>query len=109
MEQIITGEAFVPVIWRYEVSAVLARSQKDGSIAPVKAEAFLALMQSLNITLDYESADRIFGNVHRIAVTHGLTSYDAAYLELAIRKNLPLATLDGKLIKTCKAIGHPLL
>ena len=107
--QVITGEAFVPVIWRYEVSAVLARSQKDRSIAQAKVDAFLALLQSLPITLDSESADRIFSDVHRIATAYGLTSYDAAYLELAIRRNLPLATLDDKLIKTCKAIGHPLL
>ncbi len=82
---------------------------EDGSIAPVKADAFLVLLQSLNITLDNGSADRIFSDVHRIAITYGLTSYDAAYLELAIRKDFPVVTLDEKLIKTCKTIGHPSL
>ncbi len=106
LQQVITGEAFVPIIWRYEVSAVLARSQKDGSIVPAKADAFLALMQSLNITLDNGSADSIFSDVHRTATTYGLTSYD---LELSIRKNLPLPRSTKKLIRTCKAIGHPLL
>jgi plasmid stability protein len=47
--------------------------------------------------------------VHRLAVAHRLASYDAAYLELAMRRNLPLATLDNKLIHTCKNIGQPLL
>ena len=108
LQQVATSEAFVPVIWRYEVSAVLARSIKDGILAPEKADAFLLLLDSLNITLDPESADHIFTEVHRLAITYRLTSYDAAYLELAIRKQLPLATLDGELIRACKAIDHPL-
>ncbi|MBV9937479.1 MAG: type II toxin-antitoxin system VapC family toxin [Acidobacteriaceae bacterium] len=108
LQQVATDEAFVPVIWRYEVSAVLAKSQKDGILTPEKADAFLLLLDSLNITLDPESADRISTEVHRLAITHRLTSYDAAYLELAIRKQFPLATLDDELIRACKAIGHPL-
>jgi predicted nucleic acid-binding protein len=47
-------------------------------------------MRSLDITVDDES----FGDVHRLAVEHGLSGYGAAYLELAIRKGLPLATAE---------------
>ena len=87
---------------------MLAKSQKDGLLTPEKADAFLLLLNSLNITLNPESADRILTEVHRLAIIYRLTSYDAAYLELAIRKQLCLATLDDELIRTCKAISHPL-
>ena len=92
-----------------KVSAVLSKSLKDGILTQDKTAAFIALLDSLSITLDYKSADRILTDVHQLAVTHRLTSYDAAYLELAWRKKLPLATLDEELIRACKRISHPLL
>ena len=66
---------------------------------------FLADLQLLPIHLDLESDLRILTDVHRLAVTQRLTSYDAAYLELALRRNLPLATLDADLIAACERAG----
>jgi len=109
LKQLATGAAFVPALWRYEVSAVLAKSQKDGILTALKAEEFLATLNQLNITVDPDSSDRILTDVHRVAVAYRLTSYDASYLELALRKNLPLATLDNELIAACKAAGAALL
>jgi predicted nucleic acid-binding protein len=109
LQQLATGAAFVPVLWRYEVSAVLAKSQKDGILTALKADEFLATLNTLHITVDPDSADRILTDVHYLAVTYGLTSYDASYLELALRKGLPLATLDKELIAACKASGAALL
>ena len=109
LQTLASGEAIVPILWRYEATAVLAKAQKGGIITEAKADAFLAVLQSLNITLDREGADRILTDVHRLAVTYRLTSYDAAYLELAIRKKLPLATLDTELISACKSAGEALL
>jgi predicted nucleic acid-binding protein len=102
------AQAHVPVLWLYEVASVLAKGQKDGTIAPSEAADFIADLQALNITVDPDSAHYVLTETHRLAVAHRLTGYDAAYLELARRKQLPLATLDEELIKTCKAIGHPL-
>jgi predicted nucleic acid-binding protein len=109
LHQLASGEALVPVLWRYEVSAVLAKSQKDGILTSEKAEAFLTTLKSFNIVLDHDGPGHIFTDVHRLAVTYRLTSYDAAYLELVIRKKLPLATLDAELIAACKAAGETLL
>ena len=109
LQQLATGEAVVPVLWRYEVSAVLAKSQKSGIIPAAKADAFLTTLESLNITLDQDGTDRILTDVHHLAVKYGLTSYDATYLELTIRRKLPLATLDEALIKACTAAGEALL
>jgi predicted nucleic acid-binding protein len=93
----------VPVLGRYEVSAVLAKAQKDRILTALRADEFLATLNKLNITVDPGSSDRILTDVHRLAVTYRLTSCDASYLELALRKNLPLATLDDELMAACKA------
>ena len=103
------GQAIVPYLWLYEVTSVLAREQKEGRLSAMEASDFIADLNRFNIQVDPESADYILTDVRHLAITHGLTGYDAAYLELAIRKRLPLATLDQELIKTCKTIGHPLL
>jgi predicted nucleic acid-binding protein len=95
----------MPVLWLYEASAVLAREQNRGVLAAQKADEFIAELQSLNITLDEASAARIFPDVHRLALAHRLTSYDAAYLEVALRRGLPLATLDDDLIRASRAAG----
>jgi predicted nucleic acid-binding protein len=99
------GEAAAPVLWLYAVGSVLAKAQKNGAIAPRKAAEFLQDLKSLKIRIDRDGVDRILTDVHRLAVTHRLTGYDAAYLELATRRGLPLATLDQDLIRACKESG----
>ncbi|MGA8760610.1 MAG: type II toxin-antitoxin system VapC family toxin [Stellaceae bacterium] len=66
-------------------------------------------MKALRIVADAESAARVFNDVHRLALDHRLTSYDAAYLELALRHGLPLATLDDELIRASKAAAVTVL
>ena len=98
-------DAIVPVVWFYEASAVLAREQNRGTLAAPKADEFIAELKSLTITADEESAARVFTDVHRLALAYRLTSYDAAYLELALRRGLPLATLDDDLIRAGRLAG----
>ena len=106
LEHLLAGQqALVPVLWLYEVVSVLAKAQRTASITADKAHGFLEDLRSLDITVDDESVGYIFGDVHRLAVEHGLSGYDAAYLELAIRKGLPLATLDEDLQKAAKTAG----
>jgi len=109
LQQLAVGAAFVPVMWLYEVSAVLVKSQKDGILTGLRVEDFLITLNRLNITVDLDGPARILTDVHRLAVAYRLTSYDASYLELALRKSLPLATLDDQLIAASKASGVALL
>jgi len=95
----------VPVLWFYEASAVLAREQNRGTLAAPKAQQFITELKSLKIAVDGESLVRVFSDVHRLALSYRLTSYDAAYLEVASRRNLPLATLDAELIAACQGAG----
>jgi predicted nucleic acid-binding protein len=103
------SKAIVPVLWRYEITSVLAKAQRMGSLLPDKANAFLDDLNAFSITLDYEGMDRIMHDVRFIAINYGLTGYDAAYLELAIRKKLPMATLDEDLQKAALRAGVELL
>ena len=114
LEQLLIGQqAHVPVLWLYlyEVVSVLAKAQRSASITADKAHGFLEDIRSLDITVDDDSLGHIFGDVHRLAVEQSLSGYDAAYLELAIRKDLPLATLDEELQKAAHTAGvklfHP--
>lgn len=97
--------AFVPILWRYEVSAVLARAEIKGLLTTSKVDEFLEDLAVMKIIADIESADRVLTDVYRLATRHRLTAYDAAYLELALRRNLPMATLDVELRKACEATG----
>ena len=109
LEQLLVGrQAYVPALWLYEVVSVLAKSQRMGVITAEKVHGFLEDLRSLDITVDDESFGYVFGDVHHLAVAHGLSGYDAAYLELAIRKALPLATLDEDLQKAARAAEVPL-
>jgi predicted nucleic acid-binding protein len=111
LEMLVAGadEALVPALWRYEVSAVLARAQKTGILTGERVADFLDNLEVLNIVVDFDGVDRILTDVHRLAVSYGLTSYDAAYLELALRGTLPLATLDEELRTACRAAGVSVL
>ncbi len=110
LKRLAAGEdALVPVLWFYEASAVLSREQNRGTLAAPTAEQFIAELRALRIMADAESAARVFDDVHRLALLYRLTSYDAAYLELALRRSLPLATLDDDLIRASKAAGVAVL
>ena len=95
LQQLSSGEvAVAPVLWRYEVGAVLAKAERNGIINSQKVADFLTAIRSFDITIDREGTERVLTEVYRLAVTYRLTGYDAVYLELALRMNLPLATLD---------------
>jgi predicted nucleic acid-binding protein len=99
------GTAFVPILWRYEVSAVLARAEIKGLLTAGKAAEFFENLAAMKIVVDIESADRVLTDVYRLATLHRLTAYDASYLELALRRKLPVATLDAELRNACGAAG----
>ncbi len=103
------SSAVVPAWWYIELTNVLALSERKGRIDAAKVADFIALIESLNIELDYEAPDRAFRDILPLCRTHQLTSYDAMNLDLAIRRQLPLATLDEPLRKAAKKLGVKLL
>ena len=84
-------------------------AERRGRITPAQSDAFIADLSKLGIERDDEAPDRAFTKLLPLCRAHRLTSYDAIYLELAIRRSLPLATLDDDLRKIAKKLGVGLL
>lgn len=86
-----------------------ATAERKGRIRPAHTEAFRALLSRLEIESDLEAPERAFTHVLPLCRAHGVTAYDAVYLELALRRGLPLATLDGAMGQAARKLGLKLL
>lgn len=93
-QQIIAGGAWVPGFWRLEVANVLEMGIRRGWHDAVFRDRTLEDLGLLPIQTDPETDRHAWGLTKEIAASHRLTLYNAAYLELALRRELPLATLD---------------
>ncbi len=101
--------ALVPALWFIEVTNVLALAERKGRITASQSDAFIADLRKLAIERDDDAPDRAFTHLLALCRTHKLTSYDAIYLDLAVRRNLPLATLDDALRKSARKLGVRLI
>jgi predicted nucleic acid-binding protein len=109
LNRLATETALVPGWWFIEITNVLAMTERRGRITPAQSDAFIADLGKLGIERDDEAPDRAFTHLLALCRTHRLTSYDAVYLDLAVRRNLPLATLNEHLRKPAKKLGVRLL
>ena len=100
-------EALVPSLWRLEVVNVLNVAERQERISTARSLVFLDFLLELPIIVDETPQD--FKDIHLLSKAYGLSAYDAAYLDLATREQVPLATFDKKLIKAAKDAGVPLL
>ena len=96
-ESMIGGHAFVPALWPVEVGNVLLTAIRRGRITVDDRPRICASLEALPIEIDPVSTSRAWGAALDLARRHRLSSYDAMYLELAVRMHLPLATLDRAL------------
>ena len=92
-----------------EVTNVLLNAQKRGRVTEERIEQFLDILTRLPIHIDPVLMKRAVYDVRKLAQMHRLTSYDAAYLELALREGLPLPSLDDDLKKAALASGVRLI
>lgn len=90
-------DALAPGIWPLEVGNVLLAAEKKTRISPPDSLHFLNLLASLPIHVENLTAQRMLDAVFLLAREQGLSSYDAAYLDLAIQNGLQIATLDQSL------------
>jgi len=109
LNRLATETALVPGWWFIEITNVLAMAERKGRITPAQSDAFVADLGKLGIERDDEAPDRAFTFLLTLCRRHRLTSYEAIYLDLAVRHNLPLATLDEDLRKSAKKLGVRLL
>ena len=104
-DSLIDGRAFVPSLWPVEVGSVLLTAARRGRLSPDEWPKVCASLDALPIEIDSLSTIRVWGPTLDLADEHGLSIYDAMYLELALRMQLPLATLDRPLAVAARAAG----
>lgn len=106
-DSLATASAIVPAHWSLEVANALVMGERRKRTTEAKVTTFLGLLQSLPIAVDDETTSRAWQKSIHLARTHQLSVYDAAYLELTLRRGLPLATLDDALKSAARACGVP--
>jgi len=99
------GEASVPFVWPVEMVNALLRAERRKTVQVAQVAGFLEELSAWPIHVDTVGVGRAFDQILSVARQQNLSAYDAAYLELAIREGLPLATLDGDLRKAARAVG----
>jgi len=99
--------ATVPAIWPLEIANGVLMGERRQRSTEAQAAKWLGYLVRLPIYLDDGTSERAWGEVLGLARAHRLSAYDAAYLELALRRGLPLATLDEKLKAAALAAGVP--
>jgi predicted nucleic acid-binding protein len=109
LETIARDGAMVPPLWPLEVGHILLRAERRGLLDAATRRAHLRHLARLPIAVDHEMAGHAWHDTMALAERHGLTLYDATYLELSLRRGLPLATFDAALRRAATATGADLL
>jgi len=95
----------VPTVWPLEVANAMLSAERKKRISVAQAAAFLRRVAAFPISIDTLPIGRAFDQILSVGRLHELTAYDAAYLELALREALPLATLDDALRRSANTAG----
>ena len=103
------GSALAPSFWPHEVLNALLVGEKRGRISKDLINMFLIDLVALPIVLQGLTVDAVFDRLQSLSRKYGLTTYDAAYLDLAKNNGLPLATLDENLRRACGRAGVDLI
>jgi len=105
LEKLEVEQAHVPELWPLEVGNILINAYRRKRISYAKISEFLSLLENLDIQIDKETSLRSFTEILSLAHSEKLTTYDAAYLELAMRLGFSLATKDNQLAKAATKLG----
>ena len=102
LDRLQESTAFVPSIWPLEVVNVLLVAERKKRLREADSVRFITLLSQLLIIVEYERTARIMNDLLTLGRANRLSSYDASYLDLAMRKGLPIATIDTRLIAAAK-------
>jgi len=104
-EVIATDRCVVPTLWRLEVANGLTVALRRGRITPAFRAEALNVLDLIEVSIDTETGTHAWTTTLQLSDRFGLTIYDAAYLELAQRRSLPLASLDTALRDATRTLG----
>ncbi len=102
LNRFMNSTAFVPAIWPLEVGNVLLVAECKKRIGEADSARFIELLSEIPIIVEQELPERMIKEIFALARAHKLSTYEASYLDLAMRNGLPLATVDKNLIKAAK-------
>ena len=108
-DRLLQTHCIVPSIWSLEVNNVLWAAIRNKKISDLQATRFRYLLKSIPIQIDYQASELDQNVIFELSKKFNITCYDAAYLELALREKLALATLDKPLSKAAKSASITLL
>ena len=109
LERVTETGAHAPLLWPLEALNALLVAERRGRVNGERRRQLAGFLRDLPVSLDPDTAGEAWTATARLAERHSLSMYDAAYLELAARRNLPLATRDNTLRTAAAAIGLALL
>ncbi|MBC7227691.1 MAG: type II toxin-antitoxin system VapC family toxin [Thermoflexales bacterium] len=105
LERLKRERAIVPALWFLEVGNALLSAERHGHLTPTESAYFLELLRRLPLQAEEIPPARILGEILSLARVHRLSTYDACYLDLAMRLGLPIATLDEGLRRAAEECG----
>ena len=104
LDRLRIAPAHVPALWTLEIGNILLGAERRRRITQARSVEFLGILGELDIRIDPDMPGRTFRDVLPLARDQRLTTYDATYLELAMRLGLPLATKDTALFRAATAL-----
>ena len=105
LDELALVSAWVPASWPLDTANLVVRAEGDGVVSAARARAFVELLGRLDIHIDEATALHGLGRTLELARRFGISAHDAAYLELAMREQFALATLNGALAEAARAAG----
>jgi len=105
MAMVVANGAIVPSLWRLEIANILRNAVRRGRCDDAFADRTLSRLERFRINVDDETDRQAWGPTRTLSREQSLTPYDAAYLELAIRKQLPLASCDRDLVAAAERLS----
>ena len=109
LDQLVHQRALAPPIWPYEVANALIVAERRKRLTARDTATALEMLAQLPVDVDHWRTEDIFGHIPAVARKYQLSAYDAAYVCLAKRENVPFATLDARLRKVAVKLSIPLL
>jgi predicted nucleic acid-binding protein len=97
--------ATVPMTWGLEIANVIARSESKELVSAAQSGSLIALLEGIPIDVDADTFAHVLSDTLQLSRRYRLSSYDASYLELALRSGAPIATLDDDLRRAATKAG----
>ncbi len=109
LDKLSESTAIAPSIWPLEVVNVLLVAERRKRLKQADSVRFITLLSQLPIVVEDRGSEKVMKDLLALGRTSHLSSYDASYLDLAMRKDCPIATIDKKIMEAAKEVSVTIL